>query len=198
MSLQRKCEHCDNVPAEHTRFGVFLCESCQTGMEELEELRRKEERERINAIALGKFSSFQPSIAYILYLQKIKESGSAILSPEKVPDFVNANILPLLHLMSDEEIGRMLPIIKEQYFALQSAVTLRSTDRFREAEVIKKQTKVDRVRTKSSETIAKQTKQFSKDKTLSKEDRGRFKAIEGLIAMGISEEDAKRMVGEKK
>lgn len=198
MSYQKICESCEKSPGFSTRFGAFLCEPCAAEMEELETLRRIEEKDKIIAIAQGKFSNFQPSIAYILYLQKIKESGSAILSPERVPDFVNSNILPLLHLMSDEEIGRMLPIIKEQYFALQSAVTLRSTDRFREAEVIKKQTKVDKVRTKSSETIAKQTKQFSKDKTLSKEDRGRFKAIEGLIAMGISEEDAKRMVQAKK
>jgi hypothetical protein len=133
---------------------------------------------------------WQPSLAYVLLLNKIRQGGHAAISAEKLPDFNNTNVLPLLHLLTDEELQRMFLTTKEIYFHVKSALEMRPVERAREAEVIKRQTKRETSIKKETAKIEKQKKHASKDKTLSPEERNRAKVIEGLTHAGLSEAQA--------
>lgn len=195
----KKCEHCEENIGKPTRFGVFLCDDCTKGMEELEHIRKKEESEEIERMLQGKY--FEPTIAYVTWFKQFGKLASGVISNEKVPDFTDTGLKPLIALMPDEEAERLLSIVKDLYFHLNAAVGpkgMRKVERYREAEVIKKQQKSEKSVAKAEKEIAKQKKHASKDKTLSKEERAKATIIEGLMRMGLSEADAKRMAEVKK
>ena len=194
MTIQRKCEHCEENLANHTRFGVWLCPSCKAAFEELEQTRLQEERDKIAELVNESKKPWEPSLAYALYGKRLSQAIDPKISIDKQEDYFNACEVPLIHLLADEEIKRIFEIEKMRYFYLQAALGMRKTDRFREAQVIKKQTKVVKIREKSEKEIEKQKKHASKDKSLSKEERGRAKVLEGLMSMGMSEADAKKMM----
>lgn len=187
--MTRKCEHCESENSRHTRFGVWLCETCRAGMETIERERIEEEKNKVNRLVENK-PDWQPSLALILYLGQIRKAATIPISSEKITDFHNTNIVPLVHLLTDSELERMVAVLKDEYFYVQATLSMRSTDRFREAEVIKRQQKVEKTREKATKEIAKQKKYASKDKTLSKEERAKARIIEGLMAIGLSESDA--------
>lgn len=190
--MQPKCEHCETEGAKPSRFGSLLCSDCIQGLESLETERRKEEREQIKRLVEGK--GFEPSLAFVMYANRLKRLiAFGGLNEDKVLDCLNKDLIPLIHLMPDEEVGRTFAVTKELYFYLQSALGMRKVDRFREAEVIKRKTKVDKTRAKATEEIARQKKHASKDRTLSKEERAKAKVVEGLaMALGCSLEEAEK------
>jgi predicted RNA-binding Zn-ribbon protein involved in translation (DUF1610 family) len=194
----RLCDSCGAKQGSHTRFGVFLCPACLESLEETERQRQEDERAKVQEVAKSSPLPAQPSLALMLYFKQIKLGSILPISPEKIPDYCNTNLNPLMHLLSDEELTSLVPIMKEVYFAVHAALGMRKVDRFREAEIIKKSQKQGKTRSKAESEITRQKKHASKDKTLSKEERAKAKIIEGLVAMGISEADAKRMAEIKK
>lgn len=187
--MQSECENCQSSGAKHSRFAnLMLCSKCEAEMESLEQERIKERRDEVKKLIEG--NKVQPSLAFMLAFQKLNHLKSSIVSDSKIPDYVNANLLPLVHLMSTDDIERLLPIIKTFYFALNAAVEMRHVDNTREAFAIKAHQKREKTRAKAEVEIAKQKKHASKDRTLSKEERARAKVLEGLTAAFGGDEKA--------
>jgi hypothetical protein len=191
--MDKLCESCEEKPGVHTRLG-YLCDDCKLALETQEQERIAEEAKKASLLAEDIWFAWTPSISYRLIFNRIKESGSNKISPDKLVDFVNTNVDPLVHLLSQEEIERMFIVVKEYYHSLQREMTMRPTEQFRESEIIKKQTKRDKTTEKFTKQIEKQKKFASKDRTLTKEERGLAKLAEGLAANNIPQTEIDRLV----
>lgn len=191
-----KCRYCEENEGQNTRFGL-LCPACLSGVEAEEELERLKAKAQAEAIATDKWHSWEPSIAYVLLAKELLHATSNVVSPDKLPDIHN-RLSPLVHTMPIEDVNRMFLSIKEAYFMLQSELHNRPVQAFREAEVIKRQTKGAKTTERATKEIAKQKKHASHDRTLSKEDRGFATLREGLERAGIPEAEIARIVAESK
>jgi hypothetical protein len=158
-------------------------------MQDAEEARRLEEKEKTEA-QLSATLTYQPSLPYILLLNKVRQTGSNVISAEKLPDFHNS-IMPIANLLPDEDAERMMLTMKELYFHLKSMLETRKNKRNDEAAIISRQTKREKSIEKSKTEITKQKKNASKDRTLSPFERGKAQFVENMTrVLGCSEAEA--------
>jgi len=192
MPENKPCEHCEERPAKTFQLGFWLCSECLAELKVAEQHREDEEAEALRKEVEGTWTK-KPSIVSDLYSHAVKKGLkiALITAADKVEDYSDTNIMPLVHRLSDDEVNSLFALIERQYFALKSALDIRRSTRKQEAEVIRRSRKVEKSREKAETQIAKQKKFASKDKTLSKEERLKAKLVESLMALGMSEEQAK-------
>lgn len=180
--MTKQCEHCDSDGANHTLYGVWLCTTCEAAMVELEAERHQEEKLKAEQLAESAKHSWKPSIAYSLLTAK---GINPNISLDRVQSYIDKNVAPLVYLLSDEELHIYFELLKSMYFRTKAEFEMRPIERGREAEVIKRQNKATKSRTKTTEENKKQVKKMSTDKRLTPEERAKAKLAMQFAKMGV-------------
>lgn len=188
----QKCENCDADNASLSRYGMHICKLCSDLIEQQQAENEIARRAEIQSTAEDK--PWGISVVCKLYLKKMR-NHTPLLSPGKMLDYFNTQEVPMISDMTEQEMMVMKDYHLTVYTYLLGLIADRKRTTYREVQLITKQTKVEKTREKATRQVEKQQKHASKDRTLTKEERGRAKIIEGMMgAMGISYEEAAKMV----